>query len=248
MSKNAVVSDGKTDPLRPTLVRRIALGCVLVLLVAVFAFLFLKLGPTSSRAGTPEAWIEIKNEKAALSLEKTSFAGQQTDALTYVHQDGSRNDWIRAGSFPLNSPNLTFSIVRQTKAKPLTFSLIRNLEDITDLRLVRHTYRPGYYALNTRLGELRGVRFDVNADGIRKYCLGFHKPVSNLVFVKGYVCSPEFSDTDPVRVACLLNQIHFIRPTDETALIASIEPDEAKQCGATALGPSTAVANDKDSL
>jgi len=102
--------------------------------------------------------------------------------------DGSRNDWIRAGSFPLNSPNLTFSIVRQTKAKPLTVSLTRNLEDIAEVRLVRHTYRPGYYALSTRLGELRGVRFDVNADGIRKYCLGFHKPVSNLVFVKGYVC------------------------------------------------------------
>ena len=97
MSKNAVVSDGKTDPLRPTLVRRIALGCVSVLLVAVFAFLFLKLGPTSSRAGTPEAWIEIKNEKVALSLEKTSFAGQQADSVTYVHQDGSRNDWIAPG-------------------------------------------------------------------------------------------------------------------------------------------------------
>ncbi|WP_425906895.1 hypothetical protein [Nitrobacter sp. TKz-YC02] len=248
MSKNAVVSDGKTDPLRPTLVRRIALGCVLVLLGVAFAFLFLKLDPTSSRAGTPEAWIKIKNEKAALSLEKTSFAGQQTDALTYVHQDGSRNDWIRAGSFPLNSPNLTFSIVRQTKAKPLTISLIRNLEDIADLRLVRHTYRPGYYALNTRLGELRGVRFDVNADGIRKYCLGFHKPVSNLVFVKGYVCSPEFSDTDPARVACLVDQIHFIRLTDETALNASIEPGEAKQCGATALEFSNSVADSKGSL
>ena len=248
MSKNAVVSDGKTGRLRPTLVRRIALGCGLVLLAVAFKFLFLQLGSTSSRAGTPEAWVEIKNEKAALSLEKTSFAGQQAESVTYVHQDGSRNDWIRAGSFPLNSPNLTFSIVRQTKAKPLTVSLIRNLEDIAEVRLVRHTYRPGYYALNTRLGELRGVRFDVNADGIRKYCLGFHKPVSNLVFVKGYVCSPEFSDTDPVRVACLVDQIHFIRPTDETALNASIEPGEAEQCGATAIESSSAVANSKDRL
>lgn len=75
MSKNAVVSDGKTDPLRPTLVRRIALGCALVLLMVAFKFLFLQLGSTSSRAGTLKAWVEIKNEKAALLLEKTSFAG-----------------------------------------------------------------------------------------------------------------------------------------------------------------------------
>jgi hypothetical protein len=75
VSKNAVVSDGKTDPLRPTLVRRIALGCALVLLMVAFKFLFLQLGSTSSRAGTLKAWVEIKNEKAALSLEKTSFAG-----------------------------------------------------------------------------------------------------------------------------------------------------------------------------
>jgi hypothetical protein len=98
------------------------------------------------------------------------------------------------------------------------------------------------------LGELRGVRFDVNADGIRKYCLGFHKPVSNLVFVKGYVCSPELSDTDPVRVACLVDQIHFIRPSDETALNASIELGEAKQCGATALESSNAVAHSRDGI
>lgn len=248
MSKNAVVSDGKTDRQRPTLVRRIALGCVLVLLAVAFKFVFLQLGSTSSRAGTPETWVEIKNEKAALSLEKTSFAGQRAESVTYVHQDGSRNDWIRAGTFPLNSSNLTFSIVRQTKAKPLTFSLIRNLEHIAELRMVQHTYRPGYYALNTRFGELRGVRFDVNADGIRKYCLGFHKPLRNLVFVKGYVCSPEFSETDPVRVACLVDQIHFIRPSDETVLNASIEPGEAKQCGATALESSSAVANSKDRL
>jgi hypothetical protein len=85
VSKNAVVSDGKTGRLRPTLVRRIALGCGLVLLAVAFKFLFLHLGSTSSRAGTPEAWVEIKNEKAALSLEKTSFAGQQAESVTYVH-------------------------------------------------------------------------------------------------------------------------------------------------------------------
>ena len=101
-----MVSDVKTGRLRPTLMRRIALGCLLVLLVVAFKFLFLKLGSTPSRAGTPKAWVEIKNEEAALSLEKTSFAGQQADSVTYVHQDGSRNDWIRSGTFPLNSPSL----------------------------------------------------------------------------------------------------------------------------------------------
>jgi hypothetical protein len=229
-------------------VKRITLSCGSVLLVIIIKLLFFGHGSTSLHASTPDAWVELKNEKAALSLDKTSFAGQPADALTYVHPDGSRNDWINSGGFPLKSPNMSFSIVRQTRAKPLTFSLVRNLEGINALRLVRHTYRPGYYVLNTRFGELRGVRFDVNADGVRKYCVGFHKPVSNLVFVKGFVCSPEFSDADPVRVACLVDKIHFIQPADEAAMNASLETGEAKECGAMALDSKSVAANSKDRL
>ena len=116
--------------------------------------------------------------------------------------------------------------------------------------MVRHSYRPTYYALNTRFGELRGIRFDVSADGIRKYCVGFHKPISNLVLVKGFVCAPDPADAAPQWVACLIDRIRFVHSADEEAMKASLEPDEAKDCGVTALDPSSnqGSPNNKDSL
>lgn len=236
--KNLVVKDGKPR----SALGRLAIFCLSVLLVAALKVAFLGSGlaslkPLSTRAQAagPDAWVELIDQKPALSLDRTSFAGQAVKITTYVHSDGSRNDWISAGTFPLASPNITFSIVRQTKAKPLTYSVIRNLEDISELRMVRHQYRPTYYALNTRFGELRGVKFDVSADGTRKYCVGFHKPISNMVFVKGFACAPDAADVTPQRVACLVDQIRFINPADEQAMQASLEPDEARECGATAL-------------
>jgi hypothetical protein len=200
------------------------------------------------KAAGSDAWVEVKNEKPALSLDRTSFAGQPTKAATYVHKDGSRNDWIKAGALLLTSPNVNVSIVRQTVAKPLTYTVVRNLEDIAELGMVWHSYRPTYYALNTRFGELRGVMFDVAVDGIRKYCVGFHKPVNNLVFVKGFVCAPDAAEATPQRVACLIDQIRFVSPADEDLMKASLEPNEAKACGATALDPRSSAKNSKDSL
>lgn len=195
---------------------------------------------TTTAAAAPDAWVELRGEKSALSLDQTSFAGQPTESTVYVHRDGSRNDWIRSGGLPLASPNITFSIVRQTRAKPLTWNVIRNLESIDELRMVQHSYRPIYYALNTRFGELRGVQFDVTADGVRKTCVGFHKPLSNLVFAKGFVCAPDGADATPERVACLIDRIRFASPTDEEAMKSRTEPDEAKPCGATVLDPTAA--------
>jgi hypothetical protein len=58
-------------------------------------------------------------------------------------------------------------------------------------------------------------------------------------------------NTDPPqRVACLVDQIRFINPADEQAMQASLEPNEAKECGATTLdSTSSQDANNKtDSL
>jgi hypothetical protein len=223
----------------------VALACLPVLLVAVGQWVYYGPGPgslqvTRAAAAAPDAWVELKGEKPALSLDQTSFAGQPTEGAVYVHRDGSRNDWIRSGGLPLASPNITFSIVRQHRAKPLIWNVVRNLESIDELRMVQHSYRPIYYALNTRFGELRGVEFDVTADGVRKTCVGFHKPLSNLVFAKGFVCAPDSADATPERVACLIDRIRFASPADEEAMKASLEPDEAKACGATVLDPSVA--------
>jgi hypothetical protein len=233
--------------------RQIALACLPLLLVTMANLAYSRHRPVPSQAlGTkaagPDAWVEAKNAKPALSLEQTPFAGQPVKVTTYVHTDGSRNDWIKAGAMLLASPNVTFSIVRQTVAKPLTYTVVRNLEDIPELGMVWHSYRPTYYALNTRFGELRGVMFDVAADGIRKYCVGFHKPVGNLVFVKGYVCAPHAAEATPQRVACLIDQIRFVDTKDEETIKASLEPDEARECGATALDPSSNAKNSKDQL
>jgi hypothetical protein len=233
--------------------RQLALACLPLLLVAMANLAYSGVIPAPSqalgiKAGGPDAWVKVKNETAVLSLDQTPFAGRPTEVTTYLRNDGSRNDWIKAGALLVASPNVNFSIVRQTVAKPLTDNVVRNLEDIAELGMVWHSYRPTYYALNTRFGELRGVMFDVAADGIRKYCVGFHKPVSNLVLVKGFVCAPHAAEATPQRVACLIDQIRFVSPADEEAIKASLEPAPAKACGATALDPGSDANNSKDSL
>jgi hypothetical protein len=70
--------------------------------------------------------------------------------------------------------------------------------------------------------------------------------VSNLPFAKGFVCAPEIADAPPDRVACLIDQLRFVSSADEDATKASLEPEEAKACGATALDPS--IARNKDAF
>jgi hypothetical protein len=233
--------------------RRTALACLPLLLVAVANLAYSGYGLAPLHALTikpvgPDAWVKLNHGEAALSLDQTPFAGRPTEVTTYVQSDGSRKDWIKAGALLRAAPNVNFSIVRQTEAKPLTDDVVRNLEDITELGMVWHSYRPTYYALNTRFGQLKGVMFDIAADGIRKYCVGFHKPVGNLVSVKGFVCAPDAAEATPQRVACLIDQIRFVSPAEEQTIKASLEPDQARQCGAAALDPTSSAKNSKDSL
>jgi hypothetical protein len=244
MTREVVVQVETSNKPRAPRSGQLALACLPLLLVTIANLAYsgsgwFPLRAFAGRAAGPGAWIELKNEAPALSLDRTPFAGQPAKATSYLHNDGSRNDWIKAGAMLFASPNVNFSIIRQAEAKPLTSTGVKNLEDIAELGTVWHSYRSTYYTLNTRFGELTGVMFDVAADGIRKYCLGFHKPVSNLILVKGYVCAPNAADATPQRVACLIDQIRFASPADEAALTASLAPDEAKPCGATAIDPSS---------
>jgi len=144
---------------------------------------------------------------------------------------------VQSGSLALGAPNITLMITRQTKPKPIRYSVLRNLEELSELKLVPHQYQPMYYTLDTRFGELRGVIFDVNADGIKKRCVGFHKPTGNRVFVKGFVCGRDQAEVTPQKVACVIDRIRFSNAADDEAMKASLADGEAKECGALLLDP-----------
>ncbi len=175
-------------------------------------------------------WSRLKGEPPALSLEDTSFAGKRADVTANVHVNGSRNDWIRSGSLTVAEPNITLMISRLTDPKPVVQSVIDSLDLIDEIKMAQRRYRPSYYAMTTRFGELRGVMFDVDADGIRKYCVGFHKPAVDPIFVKGYICAPSLAQAAPQDVACLIDKIRHTN-------IPRLDTADAVACGAVRLDP-----------
>ncbi len=227
---------------------RLGSAVIATVIIVACGFVKTKFGPhaiTQANAAEPSAWVLLSGEKPALSLDQTAFAGQLTENNSYGHPDGSRTDWVQSGSLALSAPNMTVLIARQTQPKPIRYSVVRNLEDLSELKLVQHHYRPMYYAMDTRFGELRGVIFDVNADGVQKRCVGFHKPVSNRVFVKGFVCGRDQAEVTPQKVACLVDRIHFSSAADDEAMKASLADGEAKECGAVLLDPKSDAAGEK---
>lgn len=224
------------------------MGTVLVAAsLAAGAAIIIKFDPhlvSQAHAAETSPWALLSGERPTLSLDKTSFADQPAENYAYGHTNGSRNDWVQSGSLALVSPNITLMITRQTQPKPIRYSVVRNLEELSELKLVQHSYRPMYYAMDTRFGELRGVIFDVNADGVKKRCVGFHKPVSNKIFVKGFVCARDQAEVTPQKVACLIDRVRYADPETDNAVKASLAPGEAKDCAATLLDP-TEAAGDK---
>ena len=177
---------------------------------------------TTASAAEASPWVLFSGEKPALSLDQTSFAGQPTENNAYGHRTEAGAIGYNPVRSPSAAPNLTLMISRQTQPKPIRYSVVRNLEDLSELKLVRHQYQPMYYSLDTRFGELRGVIFDVNADGIKKRCVGFHKPMSNRVFVKGFVCGRDEAEVTPQKVACLIDRIHFFSAADGQAVFCRL--------------------------
>jgi hypothetical protein len=230
-----------------TMSQRIGAMAVAVLIAGGCAFVKTKFNPhgITQASAAESAWVHLSGEKPALSLAQTSFSGQPTETNSYGHPDGSRTDWVQSGSLALSEPNITVLIARQTQPKPIRYSVVRNLEDLSELKLVQHHYRPMYYAMDTRFGELRGVIFDVNADGVQKRCVGFHKPVSNKIFVKGFVCSRDQAEATPQKVACLIDRIHFSSAADDETVKASLADGEVRECGAVLLDPKSDAAADK---
>jgi hypothetical protein len=210
---------------------RIALLTAIVLAAALLE-LGLPASMTDASAAEADGWTKVLQTQPALTLNREPFSREHNGRTSYVHSNGSQSDWLIAGSLALNAPNITLFITRQTKPEPIRYSLIRNLEELSDLKLVPHHYRTSYYVMKTRFGDLRGIPFDVNADGVRKFCVGFHKPDSNRVFLKGFFCSMSETEATPDKVACIIDQIRYSRPEDDLQMKASLAEGEAKPCGA----------------
>ena len=189
----------------------------------------------SAHAAEPNPWVQLKGEKPALSLDQTTLSGQLMDHLAFEHPNGSRSDWAMSGSLALAQPNLVVMVTRRVQPVAVRSSVVRDMEQFGELKHFPQRYRPAYYALATRFGELRGVAFDVNADGIQKHCIGFHTPGASKLFVRGFFCSNDPAQSLANDVACLVDRIRYVSPTDEEVIKANLAPANVKECGATAL-------------
>jgi hypothetical protein len=157
------------------------------------------------------------------------------DHFSFEHTNGSKSDWAISGSQAVAQPNLAVMIVRRVKLETVRSSVVRDMEHFRELKQFPPRYRPGFYALTSRFGELRGVAFDVTADGIQKHCIGFHTPGASKLFVRGFFCSKDPAESSPKNVACLVDHIRYVSQADEELVRADLAPANVKECGATAL-------------
>ena len=188
-----------------------------------------------AHAAEPTPWVQLKGEKPALSLDHTTLSAQHMDHFAFEHTNGSRSDWAISGSLALAQPNLVVMVTRRVQTETLRSSVVKDMDKFGELKQFPPRYRPAYYALTTRFGELRGVAFDVNADGIQKNCIGFHTPGASKLFVRGFFCSKDPSQSLAKNVACLVENIRYVSQADEEAVKANLVPADVKECGATAL-------------
>ena len=189
----------------------------------------------SAHAAESNPWVQLKGEKPALSLDQTTLSGQPMDDLAFEHPNGSRSDWAISGSLALAQPNLVVMVTRRVQPVAVRSSVVKDMQQFGELKHFPQSYRPPFYVLATRFGELRGVAFDVNADGIQKHCIGFHTPGASKLFVRGFFCSKDPAQGLANDVACLVNHIRYVSQADEEAIKANLAPTNAKECGATAL-------------
>ena len=188
-----------------------------------------------AHAAEPSPWVQLKGEKPALSLDQTTLSGQPMDHFAFEHTNGSRSDWAISGSLALAQPNLVVMVTRRVQPETVRSSVVKDMEKFGELKHFPPRYRPAYYALTTRFGELRGVAFDVNADGIQKHCIGFHTPGASKLFVRGFFCSKDPAQSLAKNVACLVDHIRYVSQADEEVIKANLAPANVKECGATAL-------------
>lgn len=193
----------------------------------------------AATAAEPNAWKVLKGERAALSLDGTVFAGKQTDNMAFRHDTDGRSDWIQAGTLAMSEPNVTIVVTRKEDPRTFRYSIVKNLEDFAELKSVPKEFKPVYYEMGTWIGTLRGVEFEVNADGVLKHCVGFHKPGTSKVNIRGYLCSPDEAIAAPERVACLIDKLRFVNAADDRMIRTLVAAEQVSECGARRLEPAS---------
>ena len=202
------------------------------LAAALIGFLSCSVGETSEARA-----VELQGVAPALTLEHTAFAGKPSDYHSFARPDISRTDWIQSGSMSTRDANLTVMIQRRSADMTVRRGIVEELNELTAIKSAQVTYRSRFYELTTKYGALRAVVFDVAADGIRKYCTGFHAPGTGKLYVKGFVCSTNQDEASPQMAACTIDKIRFRRDQDEAEAKALAGAAQAKDCGASLLDP-----------
>ncbi|MDB5616572.1 hypothetical protein [Tardiphaga sp.] len=181
--------------------------------------------------------VELQGEPPALTLHQTAFASRPSDHRAFTRPDISRSDWVQSGSMATRDANITVVIERRSVARTLRRGILEDLNELSALKSSQVSYRESFHELTTKYGSLRAVVFDVTADGIRKYCTGFHTPGTGKLYVKGFVCSMNQIEASPQVVACTVDKLRFTSDQDEAAAIALVGAVQPKDCGATLLDP-----------
>lgn len=193
----------------------------------------------SAAAAQQSSWVQMKGVKATISLDQTIFVGKRTDSSAFRNESEGRRDWIQAGTLAMPEPNITLVITRTQDSNTTRYSIIRNLEDLAELKSTQKEFKPVYYDLATWLGTLRSVLFEVNADGVLKHCVGFHKPGTSKVNLKGFFCAVDQEVVAPERVACLVDKLRFVNPEDDGMVRTMLGPESVGECGAKRLEPTS---------
>jgi hypothetical protein len=176
-----------------------------------------------------DGWTLLKDAPPALKLTLNSQVVEGSVQRSYRHRDGHLNHWAFYGTFASAKPNSAFFVSQDQKTPPIQRKVADNLERFSPLKSVQHTFSQDYYELATRFGDLRAVKFETVADGIRKTCVGFHKPESGYIFIAGYVCSQDENEVSPEKAACLLDHLGFVNSVDENMARTALAT-EAKSC------------------
>jgi hypothetical protein len=188
---------------------------------------------TAGNATEPGSWTYLKEQKPAFSLEQTAFSGAPTAHSAYARTDGTRTDWVGAGSLAMAAPDVSIMVTRFAGPTPVRGSVVETLRDFSELRLAEPQFHAMHYALATRLGALLAVTFDVSADGMPKHCVGFRTPGRITLFVEGFVCARDAAAVTPQNAACLIDRIRLVRSADREVVKASPATGESNGCGAT---------------
>ena len=183
-----------------------------------------------------DGWTLLKDAPPGLKLTLNSGTVQGSLQQTFQHRDGSRSHWAFYGTFALTAPNAAFLVSQQVHPPAIRKSIVETLEGFNYLKLAEHKFSQDFYILTTRFGDLRAVRFETVSEGLSKTCIGFHKPESGPIFIKGYACSRDQSEVSPTKVACLLDHLRLSDALAHNSSLSILYP-EVKPCGATPMKP-----------